>query len=298
MRVLPGVPVALVRPSPSPDARQVVFSADFASPDSQLHLWIANTDGTGLRALASSPSAKMNEEPSWLSTGAIAFYSNGGASSNIWSVAPDGSRLVQFTQGSSKHAPSWSADGRKIAFVSDRKGRNDVWVINADGSGQSRITVLAGQANHPSFSPDGSALVFSETLNDRASLMVVDVDGAGLRPLTSGPYQDWNPSWGAGGIIFSTNRDPGSEHWKAWVIRPDGTGLQKCGDFLALDPVWTKEGNVLFSDETARNGALSAIALFTASTGLKAVVVNQGVCYAGRSIVAALQCAVRRALGL
>ena len=273
-----------VRPSSSPDARQVVFAADFTSPDSQLHLWIANTDGTGLRALATSRYAKIDEEPSWSSTGVIAFSSNDGTSSNIWSVAPDSSRLVQLTSGSSNHLPTWSADGRKIAFVSDRNGTNDIWVMNADGSGQTRVTTLAGEENHPSFSPDGSAIVFSETQNDQANLMVVNIDGTGLRTLTSGQYKDWNPSWGARGIIFSSNRDATSEHWKAWIIRPDGTGLQRFGDFLAIDPAWTKDGNVLFSDETSGNGAVSAISLFTASTGLKRVVVSQAGYFAGISI--------------
>lgn len=273
-----------VTPSLSPDAKQVVFAADFASPDSQLHLWIANTDGTGLRALATSRYAKVDEEPSWSSTGVIAFSSNDGSSSNIWSVAPDSTRLVQLTSGSSNHLPTWSADGRKIAFVSDRNGTNDIWVMNADGSSQTRVTTLAGEENHPSFSPDGLAIVFSETQNDLASLMVVNVDGSGLRTLTSGPYKDWNPSWGARGIIFSSNRDVASEHWKAWIVRPDGTGLQRFGDFLAIDPAWTKDGNLLFSDDSAGNGSTSSISLFTTSSGLKRVVVNQVGYFAGISI--------------
>lgn len=273
-----------VTPSLSPDARQIVFAADFASPDSQLHLWLANIDGSGLRALSTSRYAKIDEEPSWSSTGVIAFSSNDGTSSNIWSVGPDGSRLVQLTSGSSNHFPTWSADGRKIAFVSDRNGTNDIWTMNADGSGQTRLTTLAGEENHPSFSPDGSAIVFSETQNDTASLMVVNVDGSGLRTLTSGQYKDWNPSWGTRGIIFSSNRDVSSEHWKAWIVRSDGTGLQRFGDFMAIDPAWTKDGNVLFSDETSGIGAVSAISLFNTSTGLKRVVINQAGYYAGISI--------------
>ena len=271
-------------PSSSPDAKQVVFAADFASPDSQLHLWIANSDGTGLRALPTSRFAKIDEEPAWSSTGVIAFSSNDGNSSNIWSVSPDGSRLVQLTASSSNHSPTWSADGRKVAFVSDRNGTNDIWVMNADGSGQVRVTTLAGEENHPSFSPDGSAIVFSETQKDVANLMVVNVDGSGLKTLTSGLFKDWNPSWGPRGIIFSSNRDTTSEHWKAWIVGPDGTGLQRFGNFMALDPTWTKDGNVLFSDETTGTGAISAISLFTSSTGLKRVVVNQSGYYTGISI--------------
>ncbi len=276
--------VVAVTPSPSPDAKQVVFAADFASPDSQLHLWIANVNGSGLRRLITSRYVQIDEEPSWSTTGVIVFSSNDGTYSNIWSVAPDGSRLIQLTSGSQNNRmPTWSPDGSKITFVSDRGGSNDIWIMNADGSSQKRLTTLVGEENHPSFSPDGTAIVFSETQNDTANLMVVNIDGSGLRTLTSGQFKDWNPSWGSRGIIFSSNRDVTSEHWKAWIVRPDGTGLQKFGDFLAIDPVWTKDGNILFSDETSGVGAASAISLFNPSTGIKRVIVNQAGYYAAIS---------------
>ena len=280
-----GGGVVAVTPSPSPDAKQVVFAADFASPDSQLHLWIANVDGSGLRRLTTSRYVQIDEEPSWSTTGVIVFSSNDGTYSNIWSIAPDGSRLVQLTSGSQNNRmPTWSPDGSKITFVSDRNGSNDIWIMSADGSSQKRLTTLVGEENHPSFSPDGTTIVFSETQNDTANLMTVNIDGSGLRTLTSGQFKDWNPSWGSRGIIFSSNRDTTSEHWKAWIVRPDGTGLQKFGDFLAIDPVWTKDGNILFSDETSGVGAVSAISLFNPLAGVKRVVVNQAGYYAAISI--------------
>lgn len=271
-----GGGVIAVAPSPSPDGSQVVFAADFSSPDSPLRLWIVNMDGSGLRRIPTSAYAKIDEEPSWSSTGVIAFSSNDGNSSNIWTVAPDGTRLTQLTSGSQNNRmPTWFPDGSKIAFVSDRSGTNDIWIMNADGTNQRQLTALIGEENHPSFSPDGTAIVFSETVNETANLMIVNVDGTGLRTLTSGQYRDWNPTWGSRGIIFSSNRDLNSEHWKPWTIQPDGTGLRKLSDLLATDPVWTRDGNVLFSDELSDYGAAAAITLYNTNTGYKKIVVNR-----------------------
>jgi hypothetical protein len=265
-----------VTPSPSADGTRIVFAADFSNPASQLQLWIANMNGSGLHSLSASSYAKINEEPSWSTTDVIAFSSNDGTYSNIWTVAPDGSRLVQLTSGHlNNRMPAWSPDGSKIAFVSDRNGSNDIWIMNVDGTAQTRLTTLTGEENHPGFSPDGLSIVFSETQNDTASLMLVNTDGSGLRNLTSGQYKDWNPSWGAAGIVFSSNRDVASEHWKPWIIQANGTGLQKFGDILATDPVWLSNGSILFSDETSGIGALSAISLFNPLSGVKHVVVNQ-----------------------
>ena len=275
-----------INPSPSPDGKQVVFSADFSSPDSQLRLWIANIDGSGLRQLMTNTYAKIDEEPSWSPAGnTIAFSSFDGTNSNIWTVAADGSRLVQLTSGSlNNHFPVWSPDGQKIAFISDRGGSSDIWIMNADGTGQSRLTTLVGEENHPSFSPDGSAIVFSETHQNNASLMVINVDGTGLRSLTNNLFRDWNPSWGVNGIVFSSNRDTASEHWKVWIVNSYGTGLRKFGDIIALDPVWTKDGNILFSDELSGIGATSAISMFNPTTGIKSIVVNQAGYAVGISI--------------
>ena len=268
--------VIALNPSPSPDGKHVVFAADYSSPDSQLHLWSVNMDGSKLQQFTPPPNSKIEEEASWSVTNTIAFSSNAGSASNIWSMAPDGSHLVQLTNKSlNNHLPTWSYDGTKIAFVSDRAGTNDIWVMNADGSNQHQLTSLIGEENSPSFSPDGTQIVFSETVNDHSSLWVINTNGTGLRQLTDNSFEDWRPSWGSKGIVFSSNRD-GSGNWRFWIVNSDGTGLKKYGDIIGTDPVWTRNGEIIFSDETAGiDGALSVISNYNPTKGTKRVIVDR-----------------------
>lgn len=263
--------VISLNPSGSPTSQEVVFSADFDSPTSMLHLWIASVDGSRVRRLNTNPYASVDEEPAWSPDGStIAFSSTTGTSSDIWIVSPTGARLTQLTSNAlNNHQPVWSPDGRKIAFVSDRGGTNDIWIMNADGTSQIRVTRLPGQENHPGFSPDGASIVFSENVSGRATLMAVNVDGSNLRPVTSGSFTDWNPSWGPRGIAFSSNRDTTSEHWKLWLVQPDGTGLRQLGNVMAVDPAWSADGRILFTDEVAGGDALTAVSILDPATGAK-----------------------------
>ena len=55
---------------------------------------------------------------------------------------------------------AWSPDGRKIAFISDRDGNGEIYVMNADGSRQRRLTLDPASDYAASWSPDGRKIVF------------------------------------------------------------------------------------------------------------------------------------------
>jgi Tol biopolymer transport system component len=261
-------------PSASPDGKSVVFSADFDGPHTTPRLWVSNLDGTDQRRLPTAPSSRGDDEPVWSPDGGtIAFTSYNGTTTDIWSISPQGQRLTQLTTNTlNNRQPIWSPDGKKIVFISDRGGSNDLWIMNADSTGVTRLTISPSQEDHPSFSPDGTTIVFSQTIGDKANLMLIDTDGTNLRPLTSPGWRDWNPSWGVTSIVFASDRDTTSEHWKIWSIQPNGTGLGKIADIIALDPAWTRNGNIIFSDILAKSSAITAITVLDPITGRKRLV--------------------------
>jgi Tol biopolymer transport system component len=274
-----NVGVISKNPFPSPMGNEIVYEADYDGMTSQMHLWLSNIDGTNLRKINTNSIA--DEEPTWSPDGQrIAFASTIGAVTNIWTVWTDGTHLIQLTFNAlNNRQPTWSPDGSKIAFVSDRGGSNDLWIMNPDGSTQVRVTKLPGQENHPSFSPTSDEIVFAETVSgsssDSATLMIVSSDGSNLRSLTTGNFHDWNPSWGPEGILFASDRDASSEHWKIWTIKSNGSNLSKEGDLIALDPAWMPDGRILFTDEISGvSNVLAAVSILDPASGVKHAVSN------------------------
>src|SRR5258708_27224216 len=78
-------------------------------------------------------------------------------------------------------APSFSPDGRQIAFESDRGGGQQIYVMNVDGSGQRRVSFGAGRNGTPVWSPRGDLIAFTKTEKARIAVGVIHTDGSGER---------------------------------------------------------------------------------------------------------------------
>ncbi len=83
----------------------------------------------------------------------------------IYTVPVTGGAPRQITtQGTDNERPEWSPDSKRIAFISDRGGSAQVWIMNADGSNAKQITNLSTEAGGVLFSPDGKKLVFTSNV--------------------------------------------------------------------------------------------------------------------------------------
>jgi Tol biopolymer transport system component len=84
-----------------------------------------------------------------------------------------------------------------MAFTSSRDGNQEIYVMNADGSGQTNLTNHPALDMDPSWSPDGTRIAFSSTRDDgNGEIYVMNADGSGQTRLTNNPAPDWYPSWG------------------------------------------------------------------------------------------------------
>lgn len=116
-------------------------------------------------------------------------------------------------------SPSWSPNGRLITFVSSRTGRPQIHVIQADGTGERRLT-MAGQYNiTPRFGPNG-LIVFAGMDEFVLDLFTVDLAG-NITRLTQGQGSNKDPCWSPDGRYLAFVSDRAGK-WRLWIMTQDG----------------------------------------------------------------------------
>jgi Tol biopolymer transport system component len=143
----------------------------------------------------------------------------------------------------------------KIAFASDRDGNagQEIYVMNADGSSQTRLTTATGDDQYPVWSADGNKIVFSSAREGTDEVFTMNADGSSQTRITdSASNHDLEPSWSPDGskIAFRSDRLVGLQ---IWAVNGDGTGLVQLTDAPAsvnITPAWSPDGSrILFTSD-------------------------------------------------
>ena len=245
-------------PSWSPDGSQIVFSGTRFGGVNIIRM---NADGTGQIPLTDSLNPISNSQPAWSPDGTkIAFVSSraGSRRAEIWVMNADGTNPVRLTEnvelGSDLNgpfygldlSPAWSPDGTKIAFSSQRNGsaNPEIYVMNANGSNQTRLTNNTAVDNDPFWVRAGGRVTYSSQRKGQNGIWEINDDGSNDHQITvGGTWGDWAPD---GHKLALTDFDPEANSAMAvFLTDEDGNNrvrLTNNGTVDSTAPVWQTLG--------------------------------------------------------
>jgi TolB protein len=191
--------------------------------------------GTSFNSTTTSPTISPS--------GQLAFSSaiGGDGSMEIYVSNLDGSnarRLTRTPKGINI-SPRWNPKtGREIAFISNRAGTPQVYVMDSSGANQRPLIARGGQADSPSWSPDGRYVAFTWGGAGSFQVFVADVASGQLIQLTSQGRNE-SPTWAPDSrhIAFQSNR---SGRWEVWQAHIDGSGARQLTRSGGRSPTWAK----------------------------------------------------------
>lgn len=106
----------------------------------------------------------------------------------------DSQNQTELTIGGKDYGPSWSPDGSKILFYSLRTGNKDIYVMDANGSNETRLTTHSARDEGSCWSPDGSKIVFASDRDGNYEIYIMDANGLNKTRLTNTSAAEFHPS--------------------------------------------------------------------------------------------------------
>jgi TolB protein len=184
-----------MQPAFSPDGKTIVFSRLFG--DYNWEIFTINADGSGEKRLTFTEQEESN--PSFSTDGKKILYTAGGKSgrSALWSMDRDGSNeaIVMETM---EHCsiPYYSPNGKMLVYTSSAETNFEAYdfvitqicVMNADGSGQKKLTSTKSGKGNPTFTSDGKRILFFEFEpggRGKGQIRIINVDGSNLKTITN-----------------------------------------------------------------------------------------------------------------
>jgi serine/threonine protein kinase len=262
--------VATVLPPPSGGGR-LVFSSTL---DGDYDLYLIDSNGENLRQVTDAPG--LDFDPAWSPDGTrIAYASSTDGDTEIMvinvacilSAGGCDQSAYKLTDNDFRDiAPTWSPDGERIAFASNRDSGFEIYTMKVDGTDIRRLTFNNDDDLSPRWSPDGKHIVYHV---DEGNLYTLAMTEPEPQRLTSGEGADMWPDWSPDMQFIaytSTSDQPAGEHAIFTIELATKTIAQLTSGSIDDDPAWSPDGTqIAFDSDTDGDGLFDLIVLEIAS---------------------------------
>jgi hypothetical protein len=199
--------------------------------------------------------------------GELAYESPTGGGTGIFTLQPFAGRLNSDTRLTSRRStaedPAWSHDGERIAFVSNRDGNREIYVMDNDGGRKTRLTFDPADDVEPSWSHDDETIAFTSTRAGSRDIFVMNKDGSTQTRLTTDPAADSAPDWSPirRQIAFESNRNG---NYEIYSMEDDGSRQTRLTFHTADDvqPSWKPDAkSIAFTSRRMRGSDIFSLAM-------------------------------------
>ena len=267
-------------PEWAPDGKSIIFDANVRGGEN-FDIFIvdlsdpAKPKQTNLTGPPDGPGTKLTV-PLWAPAGEprILLYSTGFPNADNWDLGlltidarGKADALANITNADGEgvgqdQAGSWSPDGTKITFQSERnkikdRAQMDIFIADVEkrdiGKNQINLTNHEAEDRLPRWSPDGTAVVFESKRDGNWEIYTVGIDGENLTRITENDKDDVKAQWSPGGIVFQSKRDG---NWEIYRSDPDGNNQVNLSNDPGSDqkPIWSAKGKrILFESRRDKN---------------------------------------------
>ncbi|HUL79895.1 MAG TPA: protein kinase [Vicinamibacteria bacterium] len=238
------------------DGRSILYGTAEATNS---HVWRVRTDGSAPPERLELPGPGAGQ-PSTVGSRDRLLFSRFHPNLHILRLQVGGTATPFIASSFVDMNPQYSADGRRVAFQSDRADeRHEIWLADADGTNVTRLTRGPGRSQgSPRWSSDGRVIAFdSQADNGHFDIWTIGVDGSGLRQATHDPADENMPSFSRDGrfLYYGSNRTGRYEIWRVPVAGGPEVQVTREGGFLPFESI---DGRTLYYKQVENDGPLLA----------------------------------------
>ena len=214
------------------------------------------------------PTTAADDDPTTAADDSLTTAADDDLTTDATTAADAQLRQLTFNEDGDR-ASGFSPDGSQIAFVSDRDGDYEIFVMNIDGTGVVQLTHNDTDDWGGFWSPDGTLIAFNRDFDGDTEIFVMNADGTGVVQLTHNDTDDWGGLWSPDGTRIAFGRYLDDDNSEIFIMNADGSDpLQLTdSDYLEFSASWSPDGTRIAFDSD-RDGDFEIFVMNADGTGV------------------------------